>query len=119
MSAKIRDGKGKWILRALLDRYVPRALIDRPKMGFAVPIQAWLAGPLRDWAEALLDEDRLRSEGFFEPAPVRRLWADQLRRGGHHAQLWDLLMFQAWWAEQGGSGVGESGEAAEPQAVRA
>jgi asparagine synthase (glutamine-hydrolysing) len=119
MSAKIRAGKGKWILRALLDRYVPRTLIDRPKMGFAIPIQAWLAGPLRDWAEALLDESRLRAEGFFEPASVRRLWSEQLRRGGRHAQLWDLLMFQAWWADQGGGGAAQSGEVAAPAAVRA
>jgi asparagine synthase (glutamine-hydrolysing) len=119
MSAKIRGGQGKRILRALLDRYVPRALIERPKMGFAVPVEAWLKGALRDWAEALLDETRLRSEGFFDAAAVRRLWAEQLRRGGHHAQLWDLLMFQSWWAEHGASGASASGAPSERAAVGA
>lgn len=119
MSAKIRDGRGKHILRDILDKYVPRALIDRPKTGFAVPIESWLTGALRDWAEALLDETRVRSEGFFEPSVVRDLWSRQLRGGGHHVQLWDLLMFQAWWADQAGSGARESGEIAEREAVRA
>ena len=109
MDAKIRDGVGKHPLRALIDRYVPRQLMERPKMGFGLPISSWLTGALRDWAEALLDEGRLRREGFFEPTAVRALWAEQLRRGGRHYELWDILMFQAWWAEQG-SAAAETSE---------
>ncbi|MEK7765068.1 MAG: asparagine synthase C-terminal domain-containing protein, partial [bacterium] len=97
LEAKLVGGSGKLPLRRLLDRYVPRRLVDRPKAGFGVPVGAWLRGPLRDWAEALLDEPRLAREGWLAPAPVRRIWADHLAgRADGTARLWPVLMFQAW-----------------------
>lgn len=97
LSMKLREGRGKWITRRLLDRYVPRALVDRPKMGFTVPLDGWLRGPLRDWAEGLLQADRLRREGFLDPAPIRALWRRHLRGTGAFGQrLWSVLMFEAW-----------------------
>ncbi|MCL6678040.1 asparagine synthase (glutamine-hydrolyzing) [Sphingomonas sp. RG327] len=94
---RIRNGETKWILRQLLYRHVPRQLIERPKMGFGIPIGAWLRGPLRDWAEALLDERRLREEGYFHPEPIRRLWKAHLDGGvDEQHRLWIILMFQQW-----------------------
>ena len=98
VSMKIHNGQGKRILRKLLYKYVPRELVEKPKMGFAVPIDAWLRGPLRDWAEDLLDGNRLRREGFFKPGPVRSKWQEHLAgRRNWQYHLWDVLMFQAWY----------------------
>jgi len=97
MKLKIRDGRGKWILRQVLAKYVPEHLTERPKMGFGVPLDAWLRGPLRDWAEALLDPSRLRREGFFDPAPIAKRWGEhQCGARNWQYSLWNVLMFQAW-----------------------
>lgn len=94
---RMRNTQSKWILRQVLYKYAPRELIDRPKMGFSVPISSWLRGPLRDWGEALLDERRLREEEFFHPRPVRRKWKEHLsEQDSWDGCLWNVLMFQAW-----------------------
>jgi len=101
---EIRGGEGKWLLRRVLDRYVPRRLIDRPKMGFGVPIESWLRGPMRDWAETLLAPKRLAADGLLRVEPVRHAWAQHLA-GTRNWQypLWTLLMLQAWRANREGS----------------
>jgi len=97
MEFKIRNGVTKWLLREVLYKHVPKDLIERPKMGFAVPLAEWLRGPLKDWAESLLDEKRLHQEGFFNVEFVRDKWSEHIsgRRNWSH-QLWNVLMFQAW-----------------------
>ncbi len=106
MRFKQRDGKTKWLLRQLLYRYVPPALVERPKTGFSVPIGEWMRGPLRDWAEALLDERRLRDDGWFDVTAVRRAWREHVDgTRNHEYRLWVILMFQAWqsrWRKPGG-----------------
>src|SRR5271157_216852 len=100
LTMKMRAGKRKWILRQVLYRYVPQEMIERPKMGFAIPIGDWLRVPLRDWGESLLNEKKLEQEGFFNPAPIRQKWTQHIegKRNWHH-HLWAILMFQAWFSE--------------------
>lgn len=99
---KIRNGRRKWLLREVLHRHVPSELVERPKMGFGIPIDSWLRGPLRDWAESLLGERSLREQGFLDARMVREAWNDHLTgRADRHYALWNVLMFQAWkerWA---------------------
>ena len=97
---KHRDGLSKWALRQVLYRYVPSDLIDRPKMGFEVPIGLWLRGPLKDWAGDLLNSDRLRREGWFDADVITRQWEAHLAgKGNWGMQLWPVLMFQSWLNE--------------------
>jgi asparagine synthase (glutamine-hydrolysing) len=96
---KIREGKGKWALRQILYRHVPRELIERPKTGFGIPVGDWLRGPLRGWAEDLLSEENLRRDGLIDPAPVRQAWAEHLSgRRDWSNRLWIVLMLMAWRA---------------------
>ncbi len=96
-AVKIREGKGKWLLRRVLGRYLPEELFERPKHGFNVPVGAWLRGPLREWAEDLLAEPRLRREGLLDPARVQARWREHLSgRRDHSCELWAVLMLQAW-----------------------
>jgi asparagine synthase (glutamine-hydrolysing) len=99
---KIHAGESKWILRRVLDRYVPRSLVDRGKTGFAVPVAAWLRGPLREWGEALLGDERLRRDGILVPDVIRRRWKEHVSgRRDHQGALWNVLMFQAWYERWG------------------
>jgi asparagine synthase (glutamine-hydrolysing) len=101
---KIRNGEGKWILRRVLEQYVPRKLFDRPKSGFGVPIDSWLRGPLCEWASELLSNDRIRRDGFFDAKRIERIW-DEHRTGKRrwHHQLWNVLVFNAWYDRYHGS----------------
>jgi asparagine synthase (glutamine-hydrolysing) len=98
---RIRNGETKWLLRRVLDRYVPRALIERPKMGFGIPLATWLRGPLRNWAEDLLDPAHCGG-GLLDTAAVRKLWSEHVSERRNWAYgLWTILMFEAWrrrWA---------------------
>lgn len=100
LSLKIRSGKSKWILREILYKYVPSKLIERPKMGFGVPIDTWLRGPLRDWAEDLLNESALRKDGILNSVLIKKYWQEHVTGKRNHAyHLWDVLMFQSWKQE--------------------
>ena len=109
LNMKVRDGRGKWLLRQVLSRYVPPELFERPKMGFAVPVGDWLRGPLRAWAGDLLSPDQLRAEGFLDPHPVQQAWNEHLSgaRDRTH-ELWAVLMFQAWHDTYAGVGPGKA-----------
>ena len=97
ISLKSMNGQSKWLMRQVLDQYVPRVLTERPKAGFELPIDMWLRSSLRDWAESLLDESRLRQEGLLNPAPIREKWEEHLKGVRNwHFHLWNILMFQAW-----------------------
>ena len=97
MRSRVRDGQGKWVLRELLARDVPRDLFERPKAGFGIPVGRWLAGPLRPWAEDLLSPATLRTDGLLDVDRVRRIWDDHTSgRWDAGAELWPILMFQAW-----------------------
>ena len=101
---RIRGGEGKWVLRRILERHLPRALFDRPKQGFGIPIDAWLRGPLRGWAEALLDPERLRREGYLRPEPIQAALQEHMAgTRNRQYQLWAALMFQSWLEAQHGS----------------
>ena len=107
LSMKVRGGKGKWLLRQLLYKYVPAELVERPKTGFGIPIDHWLRSSLRDWAEELLDSKKLEEQGIFDTRFIRQKWDEHLS-GKHNwqAYLWDVLMFQAWYdARKGESGL--------------
>ena len=97
LDVKLHNGHSKWILRQVLNRYVPQALTNRPKMGFGIPIEHWLSGPLRSWAEELLDERSLHHEEIFDVSLIRNLWNEYCNGKKHlYSQLWSILMFQAW-----------------------
>ena len=96
-SLLMQSGQGKMILRKLLAKYVPTSLTDRPKQGFGIPVDRWVRGPLRDWAESLLDPRLLAEQGFFRANHIRQVWEEHASgRANRITQLWPILMFQAW-----------------------
>jgi asparagine synthase (glutamine-hydrolysing) len=101
LSMKIRNGQGKWVLRQLLARYLPRSLFERPKSYFDIPLASWLRGPLREWAEDLLNTKRLKKEGFLNPSPIQQKWQEHQSGKRHwHYYLWNILMFQLWLEQE-------------------
>jgi asparagine synthase (glutamine-hydrolysing) len=97
VSMNLKNGAGKWLLRKSLLKFLPEDLVERPKRGFAVPIGEWLRGPLRPWAEDLLDERTLGASGLFDPAPIRAQWREHVAGTRNwHYQLWTILMLQGW-----------------------
>jgi asparagine synthase (glutamine-hydrolysing) len=97
MQLKLRAGQGKWLLREVLHEYVPQSMVERPKMGFAVPLGTWLRGPLKNWAEDLISPESLRAQGYLNEQLISQKWGEHLRseRNWEH-QLWGVLMFQSW-----------------------
>jgi asparagine synthase (glutamine-hydrolysing) len=94
---KIRDGRGKWALRQILYKYVPQSMLDRPKTGFSIPVGEWLRGPLKDWAEDLMDEEKLIKQGFLNHTTVRQAWILHLSgKNDYTSRIWSILMFQSW-----------------------
>jgi len=101
LKLKINKGNKKWILKELLHNYVPKGLVDRPKMGFAIPLDKWLRGPLRDWAENQISKTRLIQEGYLDQKQIRSAWTSHLASKSSSAnRLWSILMFQAWLEHQ-------------------
>jgi asparagine synthase (glutamine-hydrolysing) len=101
MHLKIRQGQGKWILRQILYKYVPKELIERPKAGFGVPLGTWLRGPLKEWAQSLIEPKRIEAEGYLYSAPITKIWQEHLSgQRDWSGRLWTILMFQAWLADQ-------------------
>ena len=97
INMKIKNGQGKWVLRQVLNKYVPQNLFDRPKSGFAIPLGAWLRGPLRDWAESLLSNERFIEDGIFNNEAINNQWKEHLSGYKDNSKkLWVILMFQAW-----------------------
>jgi asparagine synthase (glutamine-hydrolysing) len=97
LDTKINNGETKWPIRQVLYKYVPKVLIERPKAGFAIPVGQWIRGPLREWAADLLNEERIRREGYFNPELVQQLWQQHLSgKYDWTPRLWAILMFQAW-----------------------
>ena len=112
---RVRDGRGKWVLREVLARHVPPALTDRPKQGFSAPVGRWLRGALRPWAEDLLSPAALRADGMLDVDAVRRVWDDHRHgRGDHGSTLWPVLMYLAWRAGPHGTSAGRGRGAAQP-----
>jgi asparagine synthase (glutamine-hydrolysing) len=98
---KNKNSQGKWILKEILKKYIPKNLTERPKMGFGVPIGIWLRGSLKDWAENLLDEKKMQEEGFLNSNLIRKKWEEHISgKKNWQYDLWDVLMFQAWIKEQ-------------------
>jgi asparagine synthase (glutamine-hydrolysing) len=100
LSMKIKQGQSKWLVRQVLKQYVPEALINRPKMGFGMPLDQWLRKPLREWAEHLLNPEILSQQGFFHSQPIQKKWQEHLsEKRNWQRPLWNILMFQAWLSE--------------------
>jgi asparagine synthase (glutamine-hydrolysing) len=101
---KVRNREGKWLLKQVLRKYVPASLIERPKMGFGIPVGQWIRGPLRDWAEDLISRDRIQHDGYLKPGPIRELWSRHVDGSSAEGdRVWQVLMFQAWLAAPGSS----------------